>query len=260
MRVSNFIMTVSKYIRFYGGSYKCIVCSKPVRLFFHFSTSLEKNAKSNGFPYDFRRMETLNYEQCNCPFCLSSDRERLYLLYLEKFLVDNNKYSVLDFAPTPLFASTLRKMSHHYVSTDYVRDDVDVKMNICNMNVINDASFDFVICSHILEHVPDPDKAMREILRIMRSGGKAIIMVPLFWDVENTVEDASHNTDELRLKYYGQEDHVRLFSKKDFLNCLTKAGFKVEQLEPSDFDELKVKENAISSNSILYVCSKDERK
>jgi SAM-dependent methyltransferase len=124
------------------------------------------------------------------------------------------------------------------------------------MKVLTDVKFDFIICSHVLEHVPDPDKAMREILRVMAPEGKAIIMVPLFWDVDTTVEDSSHTTDKLRLQHYGQEDHVRLFSRKDFLNRLDLAGFSVEQLRSSDFDPQKIKENAISDNSILYVCSR----
>ncbi len=125
------------------------------------------------------------------------------------------------------------------------------------MKELQNNSYDFVICSHVLEHVSDPDKALREIFRILRPEGTAIIMVPLFWDVLATVEDESHNTDELRLKHYGQNDHVRLFSRQDFLDRLNESGFKVTQLRPTKFDQQKIKENAIADNSILYVCSKN---
>jgi len=90
----------------------------------------------------------------------------------------------------------------------------------------------------------------------MRPTGKAIIMVPLFFDVKATAEDVRHTTEALRLKHYGQDDHVRLFSRNDFLTRLNGAGFSVQQLLPSDFDQEKIKQNAISNNSILYVCSK----
>ena len=226
-------------------------------MFFPLSTELQRKAKSEGFSYDFKRMETLNYEQCNCPFCLSSDRERLYLIFLEKYLDDSKKkYSILDFAPSLAFSKRIRKTHHNYTSTDFYRNDVDIKMDICDMKEIRDTSLDFVICSHVLEHVPNPDKALKEIFRVMQPNGNAIIMVPLFWDVKDTIEDSSHNTDELRLKYYGQDDHVRLFARSDFLNRLKNAGFQVAELRPSQFDQKKIMENAISDNSILYVCTK----
>lgn len=251
------IRLIYKYLRFWGGSYVCVVCNKRIRKFFPFSIDIQNRAKSNGFTYDFKRMETLNYHQCNCPFCMSTDRERLYLIFLEKYLNDKNKtYSILDFAPTAAFASRIRRSGQSYTSTDLFRKDVDIQLDICDMKEIGDNHFDFIICSHVLEHVPDPDKAMREIFRILRAEGKAIIMVPLFWDVQSTLEDTAHNTDELRLRYYGQEDHVRIFSKTDFINRLQVAGFNITQIKSTAFDVQTIKENGISSNSILYICSK----
>ncbi len=252
------LRTLYKYFRFWGGHYKCIVCGRYIRNYFSFSDDLQYNAKSNGFIYDFRRIETLNFENYNCPFCMSSDRERLYMIFLERYLKEiAHKCSILDFAPSLVFSNKLRVTPKiKYTSADLFRKDVDIQLDICDMKVLMDAKFDFIICSHVLEHVPDPDKAMREILRIIAPNGKAIIMVPLFWDVHSTSEDSRHTTDKLRLQHYGQEDHVRLFSREDFLNRLDLAGFKVEQLRSSDFDPQKIKENAISDNSILYVCSR----
>lgn len=252
-----FLRSIYKYLRFWGGSCYCIVCNRRIRKFFPFSTDIQRRAKSNGFGYDFKRMETLNYDQCNCPFCMSSDRERLYLIFLEKYLKEKDKkYSILDFAPSPAFANKIRGSRHSYTSTDLFRKDVDIQMDICDMKEVDDNRFDFVICSHVLEHVPDPDKAMKEILRVLRPDGKAIIMVPLFWDVQSTLEDTAHNTDELRLRYYGQEDHVRLFSRTDFLNRIQSAGLRIAQFRPADFNPKTIKENKIANNSILYVCSK----
>jgi SAM-dependent methyltransferase len=250
------IRVIYKYLRFWGGPYRCNVCSTQLRRFFPVSIDLRQRAKASGFPYEFSRMETLNFEQCNCPFCLASDRERLYLMYLEQYATENDN-SILEFAPHPPAAKLLKEKYQHYKTADLMRKDVDIQLDICDMKEIKDNSFDFVLCSHVLEHVSDCDKAMREILRILKPDGQAIIMVPLFWDVKSTLEDPSHNTDELRLKHYAQEDHVRLFARQDFLDRLNKAGFKINQLLPSSFDQKKVKEYAIADNSILYVCSKN---
>lgn len=43
----------------------------------------------------------------------------------------------------------------------------------------SDASWDLVTCIHALEHVPDPDTAIREMLRIVKPGGWLFIVVPL---------------------------------------------------------------------------------
>jgi len=252
-----FIRLLYKYLRFFGGSYSCIICNRRVRRFFPFSENLQRSAIAHGFPYDFKRMETLNWEQCNCPFCLSSDRERLYFIFIEEYVSGSTRdHSILEFAPNPIFSKRMREIPRvYYSSADLSRDDVDIRVNICNMEQITDHRFDIVICSHILEHVPDPDMAMREIFRVMTFDGLAIIMVPLFWDVTQTEEDATHLTDEARIRYYGQYDHVRLFSRQDFLNRLKMAGFAIQEVRPSELNRQKIIQNAIAENSILYVCT-----
>src|SRR5688500_17328773 len=116
----SFLRSIIKVLRFYGGRYHCIVCGRRVRAFFRFSYDLERMTKSHGFPYDFRRMETLNFDKCNGPFCLSSDRERLYLIYLEKiFETEKRCFKILDFAPSVTFANNLRSRPNVvYTSAD----------------------------------------------------------------------------------------------------------------------------------------------
>ena len=126
-----------KYLRFSGFKYKCILCGRSVRRFFPFSTNIQSMAKKHGFRFDFRKMETLNYDQCNCPFCLSSDRERFYAIFLDQyFSTRKRQHQILDFAPTASFSDYLRNLNFvQYTSTDLSRDDVDIKMDICNMQI-----------------------------------------------------------------------------------------------------------------------------
>jgi predicted SAM-dependent methyltransferase len=202
-------------------------------------------------------METLNFDLCNCPFCLTNDRERLYLIYFTQNIFPSIKnpseFSVLDFAPNAQFSKYLKGKGVKYISTDISMEGVDIHLNICNMDALNDNSYDFIICSHILEHVDVPEDALRELYRVLKPEGSVILMVPLFWDVKETLEDKSHTSKEDRCKYYGQDDHVRLFSRQDFLNRISQAGFEIEMLKPEDFDKKLISENAISDNSILYI-------
>jgi len=256
--MTNAIRYAIKYLRFYGGRYACVVCGTPVRKFFRFSLELEKQAKMHGFPYDFRRVETLNFDNCNCPFCLSSDRERLYILYLNQvFSRRAIRYKILDFAPNRYFSAYLKKQADvEYVTCDLFRHDVDVKIDACDMHVFENEIFDIVIFSHVLEHVESPHKALSEIYRILKSDGFAIIMTPLFLDVHHTVENPAHKTPAERWKNYGQDDHVRLYSKKDFISQLTQVGFRVMEITPTALDDVSVRRNAIDENSILYLVVK----
>lgn len=254
------IKKLAKYLRFYGGSYYCIVCNTPVRTYFKFSDSIERLAKSYNFQYDFKRVETLNYEKCNCPFCMSSDRERFYLIFLTKYFSGKHTViKVLDFAPNHEFVKRVKKfLNVQYTSADYLRDDMDLKLDACNMNSINNESYDIVIFSHVLEHVEKPLDALTEIFRIVRRGGFAIIMVPLFLDVEKTHENPDHTSEALRWQHYGQGDHLRLYSKKDFINQIESVGFEIEEVSPSKFNPELIRQNAIAENSILYKCNKND--
>ncbi len=249
---------IKKIVLFYGGSLYCNICNKPLRDFFSFPKSLEDAAKLAGFPYDFREAETLNHKHYNCPFCLSSDRERLYLLFLDNYLDTQKRVcSVLDFAPGYSFVKAMRNRNGiSYTTADFFRSDYDILVDVCNMTSLKDDQFDIVICSHILEHVPSPNQALKEIMRVLKAGGFAIIMVPLFDGVTSTVEESQYNTDELRTKHYGQSDHVRLFAKDDFIRRIEEAKFNLKMFTIDDFDKKLIEKYAIADNSVLYVCYK----
>jgi SAM-dependent methyltransferase len=124
------------------------------------------------------------------------------------------------------------------------------------MRSYDDNSVDFVLCSHILEHVRDDRKAMREIFRILRSGGIAVVMVPIIRGVEETHEDPAIDTPELRWKYYGLDDHLRQYGKADFVDRLTAAGFEVDQLGIATFGDEAFTRAGIALDSVLYVAHK----
>jgi hypothetical protein len=65
-------------MKYWGGQYKCNICGTSVRRFLPFAENLISFAKKHEFVYDFNRMETRSLDNCNYPFCLSNDRERLY--------------------------------------------------------------------------------------------------------------------------------------------------------------------------------------
>jgi ubiquinone/menaquinone biosynthesis C-methylase UbiE len=88
--------------------------------------------------------------------------------------------------------------------------------------------FDVVICNHVLEHVPDDRLAIREICRVLKSGGYAILQVPIVFSMETTYEDPSITEPAERLKHFKQRDHHRIYGS-DYLNRIMEAGFEIRE-------------------------------
>jgi ubiquinone/menaquinone biosynthesis C-methylase UbiE len=124
------------------------------------------------------------------------------------------------------------------------------------MDIYSDQSFDFIYCCHVLEHIPDDQKAVKEIYRILTKKGWAIFMVPIFPSLKETYEDPSIVKEEERWQHFGQGDHVRLYAKKPFVQLLKGSGFQVDQLGIEYFGEELFQKSALSKTSVLYIAKK----
>lgn len=244
--------------RILGKKFYCPVCQNRVSNFEPIPDYYFKQADKHGFIFSFSDFETLNLNHYQCPNCGSSDRDRLYALYFEQIVNVGEIESMLDFAPGDSISKFLRsRIGSSYRTADLMKSDVDdIGVNIEAMTLYKDESFDFLICSHVLEHVANPNVAIKELHRVLKTGSKAIIMVPIMTTLENDVEDPSHLSESSRWKYYGQDDHVRMFSKNGFLNLLYSAGFQVSQLTQVDFGPSVFEKYGIDSRSVLYVVTK----
>jgi SAM-dependent methyltransferase len=210
---------------FYRGSnVHCPVCGG------HFSKFL---------PYGYIEAR----ENVLCPKCLSLERHRLLWLYLKnrtRFFTD--KLKVLHVAPEQCFYKRFRKMDNlSYITADIESPIADVKLDIQQIPFENN-HFDVVICNHVLEHVPDDKKAIREIFRVLKRGGFALLQVPTAYEMNVTLEDPSVTDPEERQRLFRQKDHYRLYGK-DYLEKLMAAGFVIGEenylLTLSDEDRYK---------------------
>lgn len=160
-----------------------------------------------------------------CPSCLSLERHRLISVYLkEKTSFFNKQLDVLHVAPEQCFMKAFEEQHHEkYITADIESPLARVKMDIHRMP-FQDNSFDVVLCNHVLEHVDDDLQAMREIRRVLRPGGWAILQVPFFSPVpENTVEDPNVTNPREREKLFGQSDHVRKYGR-DYAKRIASSG------------------------------------
>jgi len=215
-----------------------------------------------GFIHSIFALETLNLFACNCPSCGTSDRDRLYILYLKQQFsrIDvSRRYTFIDFAPTPALSKMIR--SYHFLnyrSADLLGDNADDKVDIMDMPIYRDNSVDMFLCSHVLEHVEDDKKAMAELYRILRPGGWGITMVPIVLTLSNVYEDTSINSEAERWKHFGEGSHFRIYSKQGFVGRLEQAGFKVKQFGINYFGADVFEKHGIHPRSVLYVVEKAE--
>ncbi len=247
-------LRLSKYR---GTEFCCPVCGVELRAFKPVTNSYMKMTHEAGYAYPLAAVETFNVSAYYCPSCDASDRERLYALYLDRVfrsLDRSRRYRMVEFAPSPGLQRKLKSYPFLvYRSADLYRRTVDDRVDITDMHRYADGSVDIFLCSHVLEHVPDDRRAMRELNRILRRDGFGIVMVPLVQGVEETHEDPAIDTSMLRWKYYGADDHLRQYGGRDFADRLAAAGFTVERLGVEHFGAEAFRRAGIAANSVLYV-------
>lgn len=96
----------------------------------------------------------------------------------------------------------------NYTNLDYVSDITDIP--------VPDGSFDVILCTEVLEHVPEPIKVLWEICRILRPGGSLLLTAPLGSFLH---QEPYH--------FYGG------FTPHWYRKFLPVAGFTIETLEPN---------------------------
>lgn len=165
------------------------------------------------------------------PSTLSLERHRLLWLYLVQetdFFTREQK--VLHFAPEQAFYKRFKKLKHlDYTTTDLNSPIADVKADICNLP-FEDDSYDTIICNHVLEHIKDDTKAMKEMYRVLKPGGMAILQIPQDLNRKVTYEDDSITDPKERSKIFGQYDHLRIYGR-DYFDKLRKIGFHVNEVD-----------------------------
>jgi SAM-dependent methyltransferase len=218
---------------FLGKKHHCSVCKGSFRRF------IKLSAGSGG-----KNGELL------CPRCGSLPRDRrLYDLLKKENLLQGK---LLDFSPSRALYRKFKKTAGvEYFSSDFANEFIsDHQFDITAIK-IQDNFFDLIICYHILEHITDDRKAMAELFRVLKPGGTMLLQSP-FQEGE-IFEDHSITTEKERNKYFGQKDHVRIYSVKGISERLNQAGFSVNVLQ---FNEQASNSSGFSEKEVVLICKK----
>lgn len=180
---------------------------------------------------DFRHSGTV-YPCERCPRCGSLQRQRLLWLFLERETdLLRRPIRVLHVAPD--FASYRRL--HAMPEIDYRTADlqrspmVPIRVDI-TATPFADASFDLVMCSHVLEHVPDDRGALAEMRRVLKPDGVMLLQHPID-DLDVTDEDPAVTDLAERLRRWGQADHVRAYGR-DYVQRTCSASRRRDSTSP----------------------------
>ena len=163
---------------------------------------------------------------------------------------------VLHIAPEQCFYNLFKNLKNiNYTTFDLNSPLADIKGDICNLP-FKENSFDFILCNHVLEHINDDKKAMKELYRVLNKNGTAILQVPINQKSRKTFEDSSIVDKKERIEKFGQYDHIRLYGL-DYFKKLESFGFKVDPLKYSkEFTESEIIKYGLIKDEIIPVCKK----
>ncbi len=124
---------------------------------------------------------------------------------------------------------------------------------------VKDRSLDVVVCSHVLEHVPDDRRALAEIHRVLRPGGRAYVMVPLDGGRATTYVDPEAHTAEQQRESHWWEGHLRLYGR-DFADLPRAAGFEVREVRPAGgMSAAEARRVGVPPQEAVFVCERVDR-
>jgi predicted SAM-dependent methyltransferase len=205
--------------------------------------------------YNDRRFEKTR-KGVICPHCGSVPRLRLIAAWLSREKKNLVSKDVLMVAPEKLIMRLFDGFGWHYTTTDLFDESVDVKADI-QATPFRDNSWSLILCNHVLEHVDDYRRALRELYRILNKGGTLELTVPLDNNLEHTYENKSITTREGRVENFGQWDHIRVFGL-DFREAILEAGFDLTVVSGEDFsgEIVPVIGPADYGDNHIFVCKK----
>jgi SAM-dependent methyltransferase len=200
-------------ILYIGNVCHCNCCGKSFRKF---------KSKGNGLK---------TRKNAQCPYCGSLERIRNLLFYVQRETeLLNAPAKLLHFAPEWCLLPVFNKAKElDYIAADINPNLAEHQIDITDIPFANE-SFDYIICFHVLGHVPDEKKAIEEMYRVLKPTGTAFISTIIDPLNPHTFETDDANTPDKRLQYYSEPDLVRLHGR-DFDQRLMQGGFKVEVID-----------------------------
>jgi hypothetical protein len=198
----------------------------------------------------------------DCKKCGSSDRDRLVFKYLklvhEKTSLKSKK--LLHVAPEKSLSKKLEdsiglkitRIDYRSKGYKFTYNKSVISGDVQNLP-FDSESYDMVICNHVLEHVENDSTALNEIHRVLKTGGFAILQVPISLKLDQTIRSEINWTSKDKINKLGQFDHLRLYG----LNF--KKTLKEHRFEPIfwyEKDQKSIKFQGLNPKEFVIIASK----
>lgn len=189
---------------------------------------LDNPSRFNPERYKHTRQDVL------CPMCRALPRHRILALWCAEHIEKLKSSKILYFAPEYSMIQWMDRNGISYTTADLYAE-ADLRLDIQETG-LPDESYDVIIANHVLEHVDDFRKALREMRRILREDGVFICSFPMDQTVELLDEEAEPLSESERIKRFGQNDHKRVFGKEAD-KLLSEAAFVVQVIDGADYPD-----------------------
>lgn len=217
--INDLYRIIFKLVNQRRGVKECYICKKKFVKFRKYRLVDNNISRAS----QFFKIVGSDAQNFSCYYCNSTDRDRHIFMFFDKLSLWD-KFSnakILHFAPEKSISQKIVKLSpDKYIKCDLFPKDDWIKVDITKIP-FEENYFDILICNHVLEHIPNHLQALKEIKRVLKKKGIAILQTPVSDLLYNHFEDQNINTEDLRLCFYGQEDHVKILSKRQFLDELS---------------------------------------
>ncbi|WP_242117960.1 class I SAM-dependent methyltransferase [Aestuariivivens sediminicola] len=185
-------------------------------------------------------------------------RTRLIPFAMEYFGLKEIKEKILHVAPNlNEYKYLLRAKGEHII---YDRLNIHPKKHI---NLVQDLTrtnlntnyYDLIIAWHVFEHIREDQKAIAEVFRILKPGGRFLISVPIYpTNNPTTFEDLTIPYENYS-KVHGHYDHCRSCGF-DYYQRFETIGFKTKELRVSSLSKKDISKFGLNSAHIVWCFTK----
>lgn len=196
-----------------------------------------------------------------CPNCNSLPRTRLIAFAVNHFkLNQQQQVRLLHIAPNRAEMKYMSETFNFNNGGQYDRLDIlpKYKINIVQDLTklqIEDEQYDLIIIWHVLEHIPNDYKAISEMYRVLRPGGKALVSVPIVpFDREITYEDDTIPKEKYK-EIHSHPDHCRSCGL-DYYKRFETIGFNTEEIKVIALPPQTINKYGLSEKHVAWLFAK----